>query len=40
MLPRNWDRHRIRVEMTAVELGALYRAFPLDAAFVAVLPKG
>ncbi len=40
MLPRNWDRHRIRVEMTAVELAALYRAFPLDAAFVAVLPKG
>jgi len=40
MLPRNWDRHRIRVEMTAVELGALYRAFPSDAAFVAVLPSG
>jgi hypothetical protein len=38
VLPRNWDRYRIRVAMDAVEAGALYRSLPDSVGFLAVLP--
>lgn len=40
LLPRNWDRYRIRVTMPADEAGALYRSLPDSTSFVAVIPGG
>lgn len=39
LLPRNWDRYRIRVVMPAAEAGALYRSLPDSTALVAVIPQ-
>jgi hypothetical protein len=40
LVPPRWDRYRVRVRMSAAEAGALYRAFPTGAVFMAVLPGG
>jgi hypothetical protein len=39
MMPRRWDRYRVRLVMPAAEAGALYRSFPSGAVFLAVLPE-
>lgn len=39
LLPRNWDRYRIRVVMPTTEAGALYRSLPDSIALVAVIPQ-
>jgi len=38
LLPRNWDRYRIRVVMPAPEAGALYRSLPDSSSLLAVIP--
>ena len=38
LLPRNWDRYRIRVVMSAPEAGALYRSLPDSSSLLAVIP--
>lgn len=38
LLPRNWDRYRIRVVMPAPDAGALYRALPDSSSLLAVIP--
>jgi len=37
--PANWDRYRIRIVLSAEEAGMLYRTFPPEAAFVAIIPS-
>jgi len=37
LLPRNWDRYRIRVVMPAPEAGALYRSLPDSTSLLAVI---
>jgi len=39
LLPRNWDRFRIRVRMSADEAGRLYRALPDSTSLLAVIPR-
>lgn len=39
LLPRNWDRFRIRARMAADEAGSLYRALPDSSSLLAVIPR-
>ena len=38
LLPRNWDRYRVRVRMAEGEAGALYRSLPDSTALVIIAP--
>ncbi len=38
LLPRNWDRYRIRVSMVRDEAGALYRSLPDSTSLLAIIP--
>lgn len=39
LLPRNWDRYRIRVTMPEAEAGRLYRSLPDSTSLLAVIPR-
>jgi hypothetical protein len=39
LLPRNWDRYRIRVTMPRDEAGRLYRSLPDSTSLLAVIPR-
>jgi hypothetical protein len=39
LLPRNWDRYRIRVTMPADEAGKLYRSLPDSTSLLAIIPR-
>ena len=38
LLPRNWDRYRIRVAMPGKEAGSLYRSLPDSTSLLAIIP--
>lgn len=39
LLPRNWDRYRIRVAMPRDEAGSLYRSLPDSTSLLAIIPR-